>query len=422
MIFKNYNYEQKFLIFFTPDDLGEERTNVIVTKEDIKTFICDGATLSCPNMLGMITTVSSSPTQGVTGGIRLNVLNKKALFMGVDPMATEKDVEVQNFTILSPQSQCLKLLMSKQKEWSLGGKKGDLGAASKCQIEPVRWERFSDRILKNGEKVLTKKCILRCAVDMSMEITISNNGQDVGGLAPIITKLMKKMRITPENPWAFDIFKGAGKLAVSAIGVELAIVVTAACPPAGIALFGASAVTAGDGAEDLLTGALSAGLDKKTDAGKFILKESFAEYNIKLSDKVVENINKGAAFVASVSKSAIGYSALTRDIYTAAKSEYFDTVSKMSRKEREELIGGKKVGGTDVDLRILKGEYAKFKKNNPGADMSFDEFLNSQGKDLGKSAIGETTKGMTNNLLDKTTFETNLSWSNEKVFFTDNSQ
>ncbi len=139
-------------------------------------------------------------------------------------------------------------------------------------------------------------------------------------------------------------------------------------------------------------------------------------------DKTVENINSGAAFVAGISNSVIGYSALTYDIYTAAKSEYFDTVSKMSRKEREELIGGKKVGGTDVDLRILKGEYAKFKKNNPNATMSFDEFLNSQGKDLGKSAIGETTKGMTNNLLDKTTFETNLSWSNEKVFFADNSQ
>ena len=421
MNFKNDNYEQKFRIFFANSNLDTGDTYTPVTKEDIKTFVCDGATLSCPNMVGMITTVSSSPTQGVTGGIRLNVLNKKALFMGVDPMATEKDVEVQNFTILSPQSQCLKLLMSKQKEWNLGGKKGDLGAASKCQIEPVRWERFSDRILKNGEKVLTKKCILRCAVDMSMEITISNNGQDVGGLAPIITKLMKKMRITPENPWAFDIFKGVGKLGVGAIGAGLATIVTPVWAPAGIALYGASAVTAGDGAEDLLTGALSAGLDKKTDAGKFILKESFAEYNIKLPDKVVENINKGAAFVAGISHSVIGYSDLAHNVYTTAKSEYFDTVSKMSRKEREELIKGS-VAGTDVDLRKLKGEYARFKKKNPNATMSFDEFLKSQGKDLGKSAIGETTKGMTNNLLDKTTFETNLSWSNAKVFFTDNSQ
>ena len=147
MIFKNDNYEQKFRIFFTNDNLDTGDTYTPVTKEDIKTFVCDGATLSCPNMLGMITTVSSSPTQAVTGGIRLNVLNKKALFMGVDPMATEKDVEVQNFTILSPQSQCLKLLMSKKQESDLVGKKEDLGVAGKCLIEPVRWERFSDRML-----------------------------------------------------------------------------------------------------------------------------------------------------------------------------------------------------------------------------------------------------------------------------------
>ena len=147
MIFKNSDYEQKFQVFFSNYESETKGTNVPITKEDIKTFVCDGATLSCPNMLGMITTVSSSPTQAVVGGIRLNVLNKKALFMGVDPMATEKDVEVQNFTILSPQSQCLKLLMSKKQESDLVGKKEDLGVAGKCLIEPVRWERFSDRML-----------------------------------------------------------------------------------------------------------------------------------------------------------------------------------------------------------------------------------------------------------------------------------
>ena len=101
-MFKNYDSEYgTTLVRLFYDFITETEENkgeiVKVTKDDIKTYICDGAKLTCPNMLAMNTQISFSPTQPVSGGITLNVLNEKALLMGIDPIATEKDINDLNF-------------------------------------------------------------------------------------------------------------------------------------------------------------------------------------------------------------------------------------------------------------------------------------------------------------------------------------
>ena len=188
MFFRYDNYEEKFINIFQKPSISNskaEEIRTIITKAAGKSAVCDGATLNCPN--GQIITegFSSTPyiyekTKTVTGNsispgvasgygagqeikpvmINFAVPNPKILLMGIDPIGLNTHISRKNFEPL-PNLYCKKT--------------GDL-----CKIKDKAfcWENYSYEVIINGSNGLIKDSVLKCMEDMSVEITVIDNGQD----------------------------------------------------------------------------------------------------------------------------------------------------------------------------------------------------------------------------------------------------
>ena len=76
----------------------EAPTKTPITKAEADTFVCDGAKLTCPNMVTVVSSGVNENLASCESGLELLVLDAKGYFMGVDPMGTEKELSPLNFT------------------------------------------------------------------------------------------------------------------------------------------------------------------------------------------------------------------------------------------------------------------------------------------------------------------------------------
>ena len=81
-----------------------------ITKAEADTFVCDGAKLTCPNMVIVESSGANENVTSCESGLELLVLDAKGYFMGVDPMGTERELSPLNFTSLG---YCKKLSAAK---------------------------------------------------------------------------------------------------------------------------------------------------------------------------------------------------------------------------------------------------------------------------------------------------------------------
>ena len=256
------------------EELVDKINRTPITKAEADTFVCDGAKLTCPNMVIVESSGANENMTSCESGLELLVLDAKGYFMGVDPMGTEKELSPLNF---DSSGFCKKLSAAKTELEMKNGKESGF-ELSKCAIQPVQWENVSARILKNGARVLTKYSILRCNVDLGVEISITDNGQDISGFGPQITSWLKSMNATPENQWVLEL--GLGGLDVingrSDILEGLGVIVETANLPVGGSKIVTGIASIGFGARDITNSIYSGLRGEKRDLGEDIGKKMYS--------------------------------------------------------------------------------------------------------------------------------------------------
>ena len=181
----NENYKNRFEVLFRYPTDYRDTDKFTITKDSGKSVVCDGATLNCPNgeirtesfsntpyiYTNTTTVTSNSISQGVASGygagqeikpvmITFVVPNPKILLMGIDPIGLSTHISRENFEPL-PNLYCKKT--------------GDL---CKIKNKAFCWENISYEVIINGANGLVKNSVLKCMEDMSVEITVIDNGQN----------------------------------------------------------------------------------------------------------------------------------------------------------------------------------------------------------------------------------------------------
>lgn len=162
------------------------------SKEEVKTYVCDGAKLKCIYFIGSY--------------LILRVFDESAMLMGVDPIATETDKEIINF------------------EFSSNVDAGEMNyicskSMSKCDVLNAHWEGLADNVLSSGKKVVVNTSTLHCARSTE-PITIVDNGQEFSDWEGMKNDLL---RFHDENAYLFKFIAIKGILG---IGKTVAIVGT----------------------------------------------------------------------------------------------------------------------------------------------------------------------------------------------------
>ena len=251
-----------------------KKTQTPISKAEADTFVCDGAKLTCPNMVVVVSSGANENLASCESGLELLVLDAKGYFMGVDPMGTEKELSPLNFT---SSGICKKLSVAKMELEMKNGKKSGF-ELSKCAIQPAKWEKLSERILKNGARVLTKDSILRCNVDLGVEISITDNGQDISGFGPEITSWLKSMNATPENQWILELSLGGLDVinGRSDILEGLGVIVETGNLHIGGSKIATGVASIGFGARDMMNGIYSGLRGEKRDLEEDAVRKMFS--------------------------------------------------------------------------------------------------------------------------------------------------
>ncbi len=170
------------------------------TKEEIKTYVCDGAKLQCKYFMGT--------------HIILRVHDKSVLLMGVDPIATETDKELKNFeftpTIDGSSYNCFKI-------------------QRQCDVLNAFWEGLADNVLSSGKKVVVNTSTLHCARNPE-PITIVDNGQEFSDLEG---KKNDYLRFHDKNAYIFKRIRGVIEMIENGVLLKVSIGVILSGGPAG---------------------------------------------------------------------------------------------------------------------------------------------------------------------------------------------
>ena len=96
------NIDKKYKIFYISEKTYGERTQRTqyqkIPKGSEKTYICDGAILTCPN-IEKDTILTASGEYDASQKISFLVTEPKALLMGIDPLGSDKDIKPENFSV-----------------------------------------------------------------------------------------------------------------------------------------------------------------------------------------------------------------------------------------------------------------------------------------------------------------------------------
>lgn len=240
-------------------------------------------------MIEYVEEVSHRPLQSATGGIRLNVYDESVTYMGVFPMATTDDKEIENFTVLK--GICL-----------LTGKP--------CKIKPFVWSKPSERVFKKGKQVLNMKSEFSCLENLDIRLTFSSNGQQLSKMAGSINKFRRKINWTPDNPWieqyllgVFETFT-AGTMIVE--GKELLETGELKTEAIGAAMITVGTISAIEGQRDYFSAIESYNNGKKTDILEVFFSDvGFTEKDTDSYVKAIDNIfsiNSKVAIVLNIAK------------------------------------------------------------------------------------------------------------------------
>ena len=154
-------------------------------KEEVKTYVCDGAKLQCKYFMGT--------------HIILRVHDKSALLMGVDPIATETDKELKNFeftpTIEGSSFNCFQI-------------------QGQCDVLNAHWEGLAENVLSSNKRVVVITSTLHCA-RCSEPITIIDNGQEFSDFEGMKNDFL---RFDADNAYMFKFLRG-GLGIVGSIGL-----------------------------------------------------------------------------------------------------------------------------------------------------------------------------------------------------------
>lgn len=165
---------------------------------DIKeadTYVFDGATLTCPIMKVYENTgyTINLGAQKI-GGLELKITNEDVILMGAKGIATEEDKYQENFIVSDLFAYCPKL-------------------NGPCKVKPGYWTNTTERIYKNGERVLNKDSKYICMNNPDMKLKIENNGQIFDKFSGYINMMRKSINWTPSNPYV-------QRFIVSALGIN----------------------------------------------------------------------------------------------------------------------------------------------------------------------------------------------------------
>ena len=165
---------------------------------DIKeadTYVFDGATLTCP-IMKVYENTGATINLGAQkiGGLKLKITNEDVILMGAKGIATEEDKYQENFIVSDLFAYCPKL-------------------NGPCKVKPGYWTNTTERIYKNGERVLNKNSKYICMNNPDMKLKIENNGQIFDKFSGYINMMRKSVNWTPSNPYVEQFI-------VSALGIN----------------------------------------------------------------------------------------------------------------------------------------------------------------------------------------------------------
>ncbi|MEZ7718398.1 PAAR-like protein [Leptotrichia wadei] len=118
-------------------------------REEIIKFVCDGAKLECPNLKRKL---------------KLRVFHKKILLQDKDRIATEKDCQKENFELFKG---------FEDNKCAITGEK-----CLDCINAYWKTDTLAPFVQADNEKAVLKTSILKCRVDLSVEIKVKDAGQD----------------------------------------------------------------------------------------------------------------------------------------------------------------------------------------------------------------------------------------------------
>ena len=170
-----------------------------IPKGSEKTYICDGAILTCPN-IEKDTILTASGEYDASQKISFLVTEPKALLMGIDPLGSDKDIKPENFSV-SKTTKCEK------------------SPSGFCEIKEkaVRWENTSELVI-NKFKALRLNSYLVCKVDPSVKVKFESNGQDLMLVTADLQRDFKDIW-SPETAAVLDLSIGVLETGIGVAGL-----------------------------------------------------------------------------------------------------------------------------------------------------------------------------------------------------------
>lgn len=160
-----------------------------ISKEILKTYVCDGALLKCKNLISKDLI------------LKLKILDRKTQILG-KPVATEFDINSYNFVVCDKNG-------IEQEGYCLI-------SCNLCNVKNGKWGNIFNNILKSGKKALSNESKLFCGVDPNNPIDIIFNGQNITeNTAKQDIALMKVIWLQQLEEGIKETYESVGKFAVA---------------------------------------------------------------------------------------------------------------------------------------------------------------------------------------------------------------
>lgn len=160
-----------------------------ISKEILKTYVCDGALLKCKNLISKDLI------------LKLKILDRKTQILGKS-VATEFDINSYNFVVCDKNG-------IEQEGYCLI-------SCNLCNVKNGKWGNVFNNILKSGKKALSNESKLFCGVDPNNPIDIIFNGQNITeNTARQDIALMKVIWLQQLEEGIKETYESVGKFAVA---------------------------------------------------------------------------------------------------------------------------------------------------------------------------------------------------------------